>query len=72
MRIGVEGLDEIIRWQTGRFGVVTGTPGSGKSEFMDFIYSKLNALYHWGIGYYTPESMPLPSHFARVFSKFIG
>lgn len=72
LRIGVEGLDERIRWQTGRFGVVTGTPGSGKSEFMDFVYSKLNALHHWGIGYYTPESMPLPSHFARVFSKFIG
>ena len=72
LRINVEDLDEKIRWQTGRFGVVTGAPSSGKSEFIDFIYSKLNILYGWKIGYYSPESMPLPLHYSRIFEKYIG
>lgn len=71
-RIEVENLDEIIRWQTGRFGVATGIPSMGKSEFLDFVYSKLNILHGWGIGYYSPESMPLQLHFSKLFPKFIG
>ena len=72
LRINIEDLDEKIRWQTGRFGVVTGAPSSGKSEFIDFVYSKLNILYGWKIGYYSPESMPLPLHYSRIFEKYIG
>lgn len=72
LRIGIDDLDELIRWQTGRFGVVTGAPSSGKSEFIDFIYSKLNIVHGWKFGYYSPESMPLPLHYSRIFEKFIG
>lgn len=45
---------------------------SGKSEFIDFIYSKLNVLFGWKIGYYSPESMPLSLHYSRLFAKFVG
>lgn len=70
--IGDESLDTLVRWQTGRFGTVTGVPSFGKSEFVDYIYSKLNVLYGWGIGYYSPESMPLPLHFSKIFPKYVG
>lgn len=70
--IGDSNLDQLIRWQTGRFGTVTGIPGMGKSEFIDYVYSKLNIIYGWGIGYYSPESMPLPLHFSKIFPKFVG
>lgn len=72
LRIGINDLDEKIRWQTGRLAVVTGYPGSGKSEFIDFILSKLNVLHGWKYGYYSPESMPLPLHYSRIFEKFVG
>ena len=39
----------------------------GKSEFIDFVYSRLNILFGWKLGYYSPESMPLPLHLSRVF-----
>jgi twinkle protein len=70
--LGIPELDKIIRWQTGRFGVTTGIPGMGKSEFIDFVYSKLNILYDWPLGYYSPESMPLQLHFSKLFPKFVG
>lgn len=70
--LGIPELDKIIRWQTGRFGVATGIPGMGKSEFLDFVYCKLNILYDWPLGYYSPESMPLQLHFSKLFPKFVG
>ena len=72
LEIGLPELAKTVSWQTGRFGVVTGAPSSGKSEWVDFVYSKLNTIYGWKLGYYSPESMPLPLHFSRVFQKFVG
>ena len=70
--IDIPELDEKIRWLTGHYATVTGSPTSGKSEFIDFICAKLNLLHQWKIGYYSPESAPLAVHFSKVFSKFSG
>lgn len=70
--IGIPELDKKVRWMTGHYATVTGSPTSGKSEFVDFICAKLNATHQWKVGYYSPESAPLPVHFSKVFSKFAG
>lgn len=70
--IGIDKLDEKIRWMTSHFGVVTGSPTSGKSEFIDFVASRLNTLYGWKIAYYSMENSAPAIHFARIFSKFVG
>ena len=70
--IGIPELDDKVRWLSSHFAVVTGAPASGKSEFIDFVVSRLNLLYGWKVGYYSPETYPLPVHFAKVFSKFCG
>jgi len=70
--IDIPELDEKIRWLTGHYATVTGTPASGKSELIDFICAKLNIKHFWKVGYYSPESAPLPVHFSKVFSKFSG
>lgn len=70
--INIPELDEKIRWMTGHYATVTGSPTSGKSEFIDFICAKLNILHGWKVGYYSPESAPLAIHFSKVFSKFSG
>ena len=44
-KLGILELDEKIRWMTSHLAVVTGSPTSGKSEFVDFIISKLNILH---------------------------
>lgn len=70
--IGIDDLDSKIRWLGSHYAVVTGSPASGKSEFIDFVVSKLNILHGWKVGYYSPETYPLPVHFAKIFSKFCG
>ena len=71
-KIDIPELDEKVRWMTGHYATVTGSPTSGKSEFIDFVCAKLNIIHDWKIGYYSPESAPLPVHFSKVFSKFAG
>ena len=70
--IDIPDLDDKIRWMTGHYATVTGSPTSGKSEFIDFVCAKLNLLHQWKVGYYSPESAPLPIHFSKIFSKFSG
>ena len=65
-------VDEFITWELGRLAIVTGIPGHGKSEMVDYIVSKLNLLYGWKAAYFTPENYPLKFHYAKMYEKYIG
>lgn len=65
-------IDEYISWETGRLAIITGIPSSGKSEFVDYIVSKLNILHGWKSAFFTPENYPLKFHYAKLFEKLIG
>jgi twinkle protein len=65
-------IDKYIKWETGRFAVVTGIPSHGKSEFVDFLIAKLNILYGWKAAFFTPENYPLKFHYAKMFEKLAG
>jgi len=67
-----ESFDELIRWETGRLAVISGIPSSGKSEFVDFLITKMNLLYGWKAAFFTPENFPLKYHYAKIFEKLIG
>ena len=70
--IGIKELDNIISWETKRLTTVSGIPGSGKSEYVDFIVSRLNAFYGWKVAYFSPENYPFAYHYAKIFSKVCG
>lgn len=70
--IGIQKIDECITWESGRMAIVTGIPSSGKSEFVDYIVSKLNILYGWKAAYFTPENYPLKYHYVKLYEKLIG
>jgi twinkle protein len=70
--IGVKVVDDKITWETGRLAIVTGIPSSGKSEFIDYIITKLNIIHGWKAAYFTPENYPLKFHYAKLFEKLIG
>ena len=53
-----ECFDNNIKWETGRLAVVTGIPSSGKSEFIDYIVTKMSLNLHWRAAYFTPENYP--------------
>jgi twinkle protein len=65
-------LDELVTWELGRLAIITGVPGSGKSEFVDYVVSKLNLLYDWKAAYFTPENYPLKYHYRKLHSKLSG
>jgi len=45
---------------------------SGKSEFVDYVVTRLNLLHGWKAAYFTPENYPLKFHYAKLFEKLIG
>jgi len=65
-------IDKFITWELGRLAIVTGVPGSGKSEFVDYIVSKLNLIHGWKAAYFTPENYPLKYHYRKIHEKYSG
>jgi twinkle protein len=70
--IGVDAIDKFITWETGRLAIVTGVPASGKSEFVDYIITRLNVEHGWKAAFFTPENYPLKFHYKKLFEKLIG
>lgn len=70
--IGNELIDKYCTWELGRLAICTGVPGSGKSEAVDYITTRLNLLHGWKVAYYTPENYPLQFHYAKLHEKFSG
>lgn len=67
-----EPYDDYIKWELGRLAVVTGVPSHGKSEFVDYLVTKLNLLYGWKTAFFTPENYPLKYHYEKLFEKIMG
>lgn len=70
--IGISDVDDIVTWELGRVAIVTGIPGHGKSEFVDYVAIKLCLQYGWKIGYFSPENYPFKYHFSKLSKKLVG
>ena len=70
--IGMSEFDIFLRFQEGYLTTITGIPGHGKSEFLDFILCRLNISHDWKIGLYSPENHPLELHFSKFAEKISG
>ena len=70
--IGHPNFDRLCSFETKRLCVVTGIPGSGKSEFIDEIAERLNIRYNWKFAYFSPENAPLSYHASKLIEKFTG
>lgn len=55
----------------GQFTVITGWPGSGKSEWLDAVLMNL-ARQGWRFALYSPENQPEEVHLAKMAEKFLG
>ena len=51
--------------------VITGTPGSGKSEFMDALMVNLAKRETWKFCIYSPENHPVSTHIAKLLEKYL-
>lgn len=70
--IGLEGFDEIVRFQEGNLLLVTGYPGSGKSTFVNYIVMSMYRLYGWKTLFFSPEKQPQEYHEAEMISIITG
>ena len=70
--IGHPNFDALCSFETKRLCVVSGIPGSGKSEFIDEIAERLNVRYGWKFAMFSPENAPLAYHAAKLVEKFTG
>jgi twinkle protein len=64
--------DKYISFDFGRLYTVTGIPGHGKSEVVDWWVTMLNILHGFKAAYFSPENHPLELHLSKLFSKITG
>lgn len=70
--IGMGEFDMFLRFQPGYLTTITGIPGHGKSEFLDFLLVRLNISHDWKTALYSPENHPLELHFSKFAEKISG
>ena len=67
--IGLPDFDRLMTFETGRYMVVSGRPGDGKSEFIDEVCLRLCLLHNWKIAYFSPENVPIVYHLRKLCEK---
>ena len=69
---GWPSIDEIYRVGLGQWTLLTGLPGSGKSEFLDAMMVNLAKRESWKFMIYSPENWPLQLHVSHIVEKYLG
>jgi twinkle protein len=64
-------LDNNYTVKTGQWTVVTGMPGSGKSEFLDAMFINLAENDDWEFCMYSPENWPVSTHLIKLTEKHV-
>jgi twinkle protein len=68
---GWPAMDKHYTVQPGEVTVITGTPGSGKSNWLDALLVNLSRDHDWIVPIFSPENQPLRKHVSRLMEKFI-
>jgi len=68
---GIGEFDELLKFSGGQLTTVTGSPGSGKSEFIDYISTSLSRRHGWKFGICSFENPPA-IHVTKLMEKFVG
>ena len=68
----LDNLDRVTRVETNRTLVLTGTPGSGKSEFVDEMIVRYMLRHDWRVAIFSPENRPIAFHLRKIIMKLTG
>ena len=69
---GWKEMDKICTYERRRNIIVTGTPGAGKSEWVDELVLRLCLRHQWKIGFFSPENIPIVYHLRKLIEKLTG
>jgi twinkle protein len=72
IRVGISGFDELASFVPGQLTMITGTPSSGKSEFLDYLCELLAIKHGWKFGIFSPENFPVSLHLSKLIEKLVG
>jgi len=70
VKIGINGLDDYLRLMPGQMTIVTGIPGSGKSEVVDYIMTQTAKESEWSWGVCSFENQPSSFHVTKIMEKY--
>lgn len=68
---GIGEFDNLLTFSTGQYTTVTGSPGSGKSEFVDYVSTALAKRHQWKFAVCSFEN-PASIHVTKLMEKFVG
>jgi twinkle protein len=68
-RANIGDFDEYLTFYPGQLTVITGIPGSGKSEFVDWIMASLSKYHGWNWGICSFENPP-EFHVTKLAEKY--
>ena len=72
IKVGIPGFDEHLQLMLGQVTTWTGIPGSGKSEFCDFVMTSSAQNHNWPWGVCSFENQPSSLHVTKIMEKYIG
>ncbi|MEJ7737435.1 MAG: bifunctional DNA primase/helicase [Chitinophagaceae bacterium] len=72
IKMGLPEFDQLISFMPGQLTVVTGIPGSGKSEFIDLIMCLSARNHDWSWAVCSFENQPSSLHVTKLLEKFTG
>ena len=69
---GWPSVDKFYTVGLAQWTLITGTPNSGKSEWLDALIVNLSKAEPWRFYIFSPENWPLALHHSMILEKFIG
>ncbi len=69
---GWPSVDALYTIGLGQWTLITGTPHSGKSEWLDAVMVNLARREPWKFVIFSPENWPLALHHSKIIEKYIG
>lgn len=69
---GWEEMDKLCTYERKRLAIVTGTPGAGKSEWIDELVLRLCLRHQWKVAFFSPENVPIVYHLRKLMEKLTG
>lgn len=70
-KVDMPDTDNHLSWSRGELVVVTGIPGSGKSTWLDYMFTRLAFLKNWKFGIFSPENVA-PLKITRFSEQLLG
>lgn len=69
---GWPSVDRLYTVGMNQWTLVTGTPNSGKSEWLDALMVNLARTGNWRFCIFSPENLPVELHHSKILEKYLG